>query len=378
MTTLHRAVIKAFNAGTHKADIQLATSLSTLLASVPVATDIPASEVIAGRECAVLLFDDNPDNTVIITIHNAVPAAGGTPTKIIDTDADTKVDTEQAADEDKVRIKVAGTERGLFQTTTPHITLTGDCKFGANNSVHSIGGASPAADTTLTIRMHALDAGTGYYVGAAIGGGGSPTLQSGDLGVGLQGIPTFGIAASSAGAIADSLNFYNALSGGNGASGILQRGVVVYPVYFQAFGTTSAASCSENLGISVQSPVIGFGSVNAKSLLAIGVDVNNLGHAQVDRAYGVRIKELSDALVAMQPFREEGSPVGNAHGNRFLSNTQFASLTGAFGNGAGVIGIANATTVPTTNPSGGGVLYAEAGALKWRGSSGTVTTIAAA
>ena len=40
------------------------------------------------------------------------------------------------------------------------------------------------------------------------------------------------------------------------------------------------------------------------------------------------------------------------------------------------IGIKNAGTVPTTNPSGGGVQYSEAGALKWRGSSGSVTVIA--
>ena len=46
-----------------------------------------------------------------------------------------------------------------------------------------------------------------------------------------------------------------------------------------------------------------------------------------------------------------------------------------FGSGAGVIGIANAGTVPTTNPAGGGVLYVEAGALKFRGSSGTVTVL---
>jgi hypothetical protein len=46
-----------------------------------------------------------------------------------------------------------------------------------------------------------------------------------------------------------------------------------------------------------------------------------------------------------------------------------------FGSGVKVIGIANATTVPTTNPSGGGVLYVEAGALKYRGSSGTITTL---
>jgi hypothetical protein len=52
--------------------------------------------------------------------------------------------------------------------------------------------------------------------------------------------------------------------------------------------------------------------------------------------------------------------------------------TTSFGNGAKVIGIANATTVPNADPSGGGVLYVEAGALKYRGSSGTITTIAPA
>jgi hypothetical protein len=50
--------------------------------------------------------------------------------------------------------------------------------------------------------------------------------------------------------------------------------------------------------------------------------------------------------------------------------------TNQFGSGVRVIGIANATTVPTSNPTGGGVLYVESGALKYRGSSGTVTTIA--
>ena len=49
-----------------------------------------------------------------------------------------------------------------------------------------------------------------------------------------------------------------------------------------------------------------------------------------------------------------------------------------FGSGVGVIGMANATTVPTTNPTGGGVWWIEAGALKYRGSAGTVTTLAVA
>ena len=50
----------------------------------------------------------------------------------------------------------------------------------------------------------------------------------------------------------------------------------------------------------------------------------------------------------------------------------------SFGSGAVVIFIANATTVPTTSPSGGGLLYVQAGALKYRGSSGTVTTLGVA
>lgn len=47
-------------------------------------------------------------------------------------------------------------------------------------------------------------------------------------------------------------------------------------------------------------------------------------------------------------------------------------------NSATVMFIKNTTGAPSTNPSDGGYLYVESGALKYRGSSGTVTTIAAA
>lgn len=62
-----------------------------------------------------------------------------------------------------------------------------------------------------------------------------------------------------------------------------------------------------------------------------------------------------------------------------INNSGNLGLNGSsFGSGVGVAFIANATTVPTTNPTGGGIIYVEAGALKYRGSSGTVTTLAAA
>lgn len=51
---------------------------------------------------------------------------------------------------------------------------------------------------------------------------------------------------------------------------------------------------------------------------------------------------------------------------------------GSYGGGVKVVFLSDATTVPTTNPTGGGILYAEAGALKYRGSGGTVSTLGAA
>lgn len=69
----------------------------------------------------------------------------------------------------------------------------------------------------------------------------------------------------------------------------------------------------------------------------------------------------------------------NTDRGRFTSAGNLALFgTGSFGGGVKVAFMANVTTAPTTNPSGGGIFYVEAGALKYRGSSGTVTTIAPA
>lgn len=47
---------------------------------------------------------------------------------------------------------------------------------------------------------------------------------------------------------------------------------------------------------------------------------------------------------------------------------------GSYGGGQKVLFVANRTAAPTSNPVGGGLQYAESGAGKWRGSSGTITT----
>ncbi|WJN63354.1 minor tail protein [Streptomyces phage phiScoe55] len=58
------------------------------------------------------------------------------------------------------------------------------------------------------------------------------------------------------------------------------------------------------------------------------------------------------------------------------SGVQFGATSTDFGGGAGgILGIKDATTVPSTNPTGGVVVYSEAGALKFRKPDGTVVTV---
>jgi hypothetical protein len=71
----------------------------------------------------------------------------------------------------------------------------------------------------------------------------------------------------------------------------------------------------------------------------------------------------------------DGSTVFTTPGSK---NVQMGGGSASVGGGSGVVGISDRTTPPTSNPTGGGILYAEAGALKWRGSNGTVTVIAPA
>jgi hypothetical protein len=60
------------------------------------------------------------------------------------------------------------------------------------------------------------------------------------------------------------------------------------------------------------------------------------------------------------------------------TNLSIFASPGSFGGGTQMIFIANTSGTPGGTPSGGGLLYVEAGSLKFKGSSGTVTTIAAA
>jgi hypothetical protein len=69
-----------------------------------------------------------------------------------------------------------------------------------------------------------------------------------------------------------------------------------------------------------------------------------------------------------------GSSV-SANGSVNSAGSMRIGSTGATISGTNILSITNGTA-PSANPTSGGFLYVEAGALKFRGSSGTITTIA--
>jgi len=120
-----------------------------------------------------------------------------------------------------------------------------------------------------------------------------------------------------------------------------------------AVGTGVTGSANTMIGFA-----IGGGITSGAKNTLIGCSVSNLSN-------------LSNNII-----------IADGDGNRRFNSDASGNIGlngfGQYGGGAGVIYISNATTAPTSNPVDGGILYVDNGALKYRGSGGTVTTLAAA
>ena len=67
---MKRGTVKSFDSGSHEATVQVAGSLATFLSEVPVARNIPAAEMVVGRSCALLFFEEgNPGDAVLIAVY---------------------------------------------------------------------------------------------------------------------------------------------------------------------------------------------------------------------------------------------------------------------------------------------------------------------
>lgn len=67
--TIRSGIVKAFDAGTYTATVQLTGSLAVWLSDLPVARNIPSAEMVAGRRCAIIFFDaSNPRDAVVAAV----------------------------------------------------------------------------------------------------------------------------------------------------------------------------------------------------------------------------------------------------------------------------------------------------------------------
>jgi hypothetical protein len=99
----------------------------------------------------------------------------------------------------------------------------------------------------------------------------------------------------------------------------------------------------------------------------------NLGGATMASAYGLFVQGQKVTGVTAG----WGIYCNGALDNNYLAGSLLIGITAAPASLQGGLVLGNAAAIPTGNIAGG-TLYAEAGALKWRGSAGTVTTLAAA
>ena len=68
---VRKGVIKGFDSGSYQATVQVAGSLSVWLEGVPVARNIPSAEMVAGRHCALIFFDEtNPQDAVLVAVYS--------------------------------------------------------------------------------------------------------------------------------------------------------------------------------------------------------------------------------------------------------------------------------------------------------------------
>ncbi len=394
MPTIKRATIRSYAAATHTASVQVAGSLSVWLDGLAVATDIPPRECVAGRDCAVLfLTDDNPADAAVVTVHGAAPSPGPF-RRVQDADGDTYVETELMANENKVRLGAAGSLLATLQAVSPHLDLAGDARLSGRlallgssvlpgagiNMDYTHAAATPFDGVTNVVRV----SGAAPSARGVTGETQTTAGQSSPMSY-MRGLE-FRVNHLGSGSVTD-LYGAQALVQGSGpatnrvavvarldqltASAAQQIGLLAQTVGNVLTTIPSARGFQSDLLIQ-RLTLTDFAHFAIGSVLAlVGAAVTaHYGFYNPGMTVGVNRRPFYDAGV--------GGATGDGHGNRFRSNTQFGAVAGAFGGGDGVIGIANRTVAPTANPAGGGVLYAEAGALKWRGSGGTVTTIAPA
>jgi hypothetical protein len=68
---IRKAELKSFNSGNYTATVRIAGGYKIYLEDISVARNLASAEMIAGRNVAVIFFDDyNPGDAVVVAVYS--------------------------------------------------------------------------------------------------------------------------------------------------------------------------------------------------------------------------------------------------------------------------------------------------------------------
>ena len=217
-----------------------------------------------------------------------------------------------------------------------------------------------------------------------------------------SGVSIFGLNGSTNTLGGTNSSAYDTVIRGNNISFSANNGTATQArITSTGLAVTGTLSCTTGANFATSSGSVGIGTASPSSLLHVvgsvgsGIKVYSStipsANSETSRiAFGDAVNNLNVAV--LRGIYESGSVGAGTYLGGIAFNTTFNNGgqermridssgnvgigTTSFGTSAAtVIGIGNGTA-PSSSPAGMGQLYVESGALKYRGSSGTVTTIA--
>jgi hypothetical protein len=320
------------------------------------------------------------------------------------------------------RVLTAGTNITLTDNGaggTLVIAATGGGAVAISNTILPIGNGTTIVDSTLTLASNVLThaaSSSGGNVGAVISNTSNTATSTATLELKVAGTVAsdpridFTITGgrswrlrSNNASTGDDLEFYDVtnaeLKGAWGTEGLLIGAAATsgsgynlqvhsrttttsakIHMYSGASSTTSTCEMIYQSGSNVLFYIVANGTTTAGTTCGI----NNAGLAAYyqSSATAVTTAMLFGTQSSIPLYLATGGVsrvTVKSDGNVALNPTITSGADATtFGGGVKVAFIGEAGTPPTTNPTGGGLLYVESGALKYRGTSGTVTTLGAA
>jgi len=286
---------------------------------------------------------------------------------------------------------LAGKASTSAPTITGFTTLQATPGIGTDTPITVLGGTGQSVPlqswkTVSLVALSSVDQ-NGYGNFARVSAGQSTDLAySAALSVNTTGTATKGVVVRGVASQSANLTEWQDSSGGTAAF-VSSAGLFT----LAAIRQTGSGNLNSFGGAAVASQIVTIftGGTANKGLVVQGAASQSANLMEWQNSGGTVIASVSNTgaptFTGNLNFSSTTTFVNNSGTNLLTLNSQpqinfFNTTVSAATNGGGqkIIFIGNAGVVPSSNPTGGGILYVEAGALKYRGSSGTITTLGAA